>query len=242
MHADPDEIEKFDALAQDWWDAKGPMAPLHKLNPTRLAYIRDHLLTLQPSAPPPLRPLNGLTILDIGCGAGLAAEPMAKMGGTVTGIDLASAALDAARAHAEGRGVAVDYRRAELASMVDAGQTFDAVTMLEVIEHVDDQQRFCDLAAACIRPGGLLIASTISKTVEAYFKAIVGAEYLLGWLPKGTHDWRQFVKPSAMAKMLRRAGLQVSDITGVAYDAAHDRFSLCQDPSVNYMMVARKPG
>ena len=238
MQADPDEISKFASMAEQWWDPDGPVAPLHKLNPVRLAWIRDQLITLQVAETPPLRPLKDLRILDVGCGAGLASEPMAAMGADVTGIDLAASSVDAARAHARGRGIQVDYRVAGIETMVDQGDLFDAVTMLEVIEHVPEQQDFVTMAAACVRPGGHLIVSTIAKSLEAYLKAIVGAEYLLGWLPPGTHSWRQFVKPSAMARMIRSAGLEVTSITGVSFDPSHGRFALCRDPSVNYMMAA----
>jgi 2-polyprenyl-6-hydroxyphenyl methylase/3-demethylubiquinone-9 3-methyltransferase len=165
---------------------------------------------------------------------------MATMGASVTAIDPSRDSIEAAKQHAQKRGAKIDYRAMPLEDLVDEGPIFDGVTLLEVIEHVPDQQAFIDLAAALVRPDGILIVSTISRTAEAYIKAIIAAEYLLGWLPRGTHAWRRFVKPSKMSHMLRRAGLTPAAITGVDYDASRDQFRLCRDPSVNYMMSARK--
>lgn len=242
--ADPEEIARFDALVQDWWDEEGPMAPLHKLNPVRLGYIRDRIsghFSLEASGK---TPLEGLRILDIGCGGGLLAEPLARMGGEVTGIDLAPSSIELARNHAAETGLSIDYRIASAEDLVAGGERFDLVCAMEVVEHVPDQMRFLKAAASLVKPAtsespaGALVMATLNRTVSSFALGIVAAEYVLGWLPRGTHSWSRFVRPSEAAKGLRRGGLEVTDLTGVAYDPLRDRFHLTTNPTVNYMLFA----
>jgi 2-polyprenyl-6-hydroxyphenyl methylase/3-demethylubiquinone-9 3-methyltransferase len=235
---DPKEIERFDALAEDWWDEDGPMAPLHKLNPVRLAYIRDRISDHLGRSTDGQQPLLGLQVLDIGCGGGLLSEPLARMGATVTGIDLAPSHIEGAKRHAAEAGLAIDYRIASVEALVTAGERFDLVCAMEVVEHVPDQPAFLKDAAALVKPNGGLVMATLNRTVRSFALGIVAAEYVLGWLPRGTHSWSRFVRPSEAARALRRGGLTVRDLAGVTYDPLRDRFRLSQDPAVNYMLFA----
>jgi 2-polyprenyl-6-hydroxyphenyl methylase/3-demethylubiquinone-9 3-methyltransferase len=242
--ADPEEIRRFDALAGDWWDENGPMAPLHRLNPLRLGYIRDRLLAHQGRQARGRTPLDGLRILDIGCGGGLLSEPLARMGALVTGIDLAAANIDGARRHAAEAGLAIDYRVAAVENLLEGAERFDLVCAMEVVEHVPDQPTFLRSAASLVRPAaagrasGALVLATLNRTLRSFALGIVAAEYILGWLPRGTHDWSRFVRPSEAARALRQGGLEVRDLTGVAYDPLRDRFRLSRDPAVHYMLFA----
>ncbi|MEZ5934238.1 MAG: bifunctional 2-polyprenyl-6-hydroxyphenol methylase/3-demethylubiquinol 3-O-methyltransferase UbiG [Alphaproteobacteria bacterium] len=242
--ADPDEIRRFDALAGDWWDENGPMAPLHKLNPIRLGYIRDRITAHLGRQAGGRSPLAGLRILDIGCGGGLLAEPLARMGAEVTGIDLAPANIEGAKRHASEAGLAIDYRTAAVEDLARAVERFDLVCAMEVVEHVPDQPAFLQAAASLVRPAvddrpaGALVMATLNRTLRSFALGIVAAEYILGWLPRGTHDWSRFVRPSEAARALRRGGLEVNDLTGVTYDPLRDRFQLSPDPAVNYMLFA----
>ncbi len=241
--ADPKEIERFDALAEDWWDETGPMAPLHKLNPIRLAYIRDRICAHLGREALNRAPLKGLRILDIGCGGGLLAEPLARMGAAVTGIDLAPAHIEGAKRHAADAGLNIDYHIAAVDDLAEAGERFDLVCAMEVVEHVADQPAFLQSAASLVRPaaagGGGLVMATLNRTVSSFALGIVAAEYVLGWLPKGTHSWSRFMRPSEAARALRSGGLEIMDLAGVAYDPLRDRFRLTPDPAVNYMLFAR---
>ncbi|MGI9499638.1 MAG: bifunctional 2-polyprenyl-6-hydroxyphenol methylase/3-demethylubiquinol 3-O-methyltransferase UbiG [Geminicoccaceae bacterium] len=244
---DPKEIARFDALADDWWDENGPMAPLHKLNPVRLGYIRDRITAHLGRSATSRTPLQGLRVLDIGCGGGLLSEPLARMGADVTGIDLAPAHIEGAKRHADEAGLVIDYRVAAVEDLVNGVERFDLVCAMEVVEHVLDQQIFLQSAATLVRPaiadgqaaGGLVMA-TLNRTARSFALGIVAAEYVLGWLPKGTHSWSRFVRPSEAARPLRRAGLEVVDLTGVTYDPLRDRFRLTTDPAVNYMLFAAR--
>ena len=238
--ADPEEIERFDALAADWWDENGPMAPLHKLNPLRLAFIRDRITAHRDLDARARRPLEGLRVLDIGCGGGLLAEPLARMGADVTGIDLAPAHIEGAKRHAVLSGLDIDYRIADADNLADDGERFDLVCAMEVVEHVADQPAFLKSAASLVDrdAGGALVMATLNRTVSSFALGIVAAEYVLRWLPKGTHSWSRFVRPSEAARGLRRGGLQVQELSGVAYDPLRDRFRLTPDPAVNYMLFA----
>jgi 2-polyprenyl-6-hydroxyphenyl methylase/3-demethylubiquinone-9 3-methyltransferase len=238
---DPGELAKFEALGRSWWDAKGPMAPLHKLNPVRIAYIRDRACARFGRDPRSLRPLDGLRVLDVGCGGGLLAEPLARLGADVTGIDPLPESIATARWHAEEVGVEVAYEATTLEEVVDAGRRFDLVIASEVVEHVPDLAGFLAALAAAIRPGGLAVLSTVSRTPESFLKAIVGAEYILGWLPRGTHDWRRFVRPAELARHLRAQGLRPTHVSGIGYDGATDSFRLTRDPGVNYLLAAERP-
>ncbi len=238
---DPEEIARFDALAEDWWNENGPMAPLHKLNPLRLAYIRDRISAHLERGTGGRKPLNGLRVLDIGCGGGLLSEPLARMGAEVTGIDLAPAHIEGAKRHAAEVGLEIDYRMAAVEDLADGAERFDLVCAMEVIEHVPDQPGFLKHAATLTKPdSGALVMATLNRTVRSFALGIVAAEYVLGWLPKGTHSWSRFVRPSEASRPLRRAGLEIRDLTGVTYDPLRDRFRLTPDPAVNYMLFATR--
>ncbi len=236
--ADSAEIEKFDALADDWWDEDGPMAPLHRFNPLRIAFIRDAVLTGR--EPTGGRPLKGLRALDVGCGGGVLAEPLARLGADVTGIDLAGESLDAARRHAADQGLQITYLHKSVAALAAAGERFDLVVASEVIEHVEGQAAFVRDLGRVVAPEGTLCLTTVNRTFSSFAQAIVAAEYVLGWLPRGTHDWRRFVRPAELAGWLRRAGFVVTGLQGVAWDGRADAFHLTDRVSVNYMISARR--
>jgi 2-polyprenyl-6-hydroxyphenyl methylase/3-demethylubiquinone-9 3-methyltransferase len=234
----PDEVAKFSAIADEWWDPAGKFQQLHNLNPERIRFIRDRLAARFGRDIKAKRPFHGLTLLDIGCGGGLIAEPMARLGFTVTGIDAAAENIAVARVHAERMGLAIDYRAASPEELAARGRTFDVVLALEVVEHVADVNAFLAAAAALVAPGGALIAATINRTLKAFALAKVGAEYILRWLPAGTHDWSKFVRPSELAHGLRAGGLQVNAVSGLGYDVLGDAWKLNDDLDVNYLMLA----
>jgi 2-polyprenyl-6-hydroxyphenyl methylase/3-demethylubiquinone-9 3-methyltransferase len=235
---DPAEVEKFDRLAADWWNPAGTMKPLHRLNPVRLAYIRDRALERFGRDGRSLAPFEGLSLLDIGCGGGLLSEPLARMGFSVAGIDPAGNNVDVARAHAAAEGVAVDYRKTTVEAMAEEGAAFDVVLAMEVVEHVPDVPAFVATAASLVKPGGLFVGATINRTKRAFALAIVGAEYLLRWLPVGTHDWEKFVTPDEFEDALAAGGLAPFDRRGVVYNPLADSWSLSRDTAVNYMLAA----
>jgi 2-polyprenyl-6-hydroxyphenyl methylase/3-demethylubiquinone-9 3-methyltransferase len=237
---DTAELERFAALAERWWDETGPLAPLHKLNPTRVGYVRDRICAKLGRDPLAERPLAGLAVADVGCGGGLLCEPLARLGAAVTGIDLAPASIEAAARHARAAGLAIDYRVAAVEQLVAEARRFDLVCAMEVVEHVPDQAGFLHACAALVRPGGGLVLATLNRTFRAFALGIVAAEYVLGWLPRGTHSWQRFVRPAEAARALRRAGLSIEDLTGVVYDPLRDRFRLSRDPAVNYMLFATR--
>ena len=240
--ADRAELQRFAALADRWWDEAGPLAPLHKLNPVRLAYIRDRICAHLGRDPLAEQPLAGLAALDVGCGGGLLCEPLARLGATVTGIDLTAGSIDVAARHARAADLAIDYRVAVAEELVAEQRQFDLVCAMEVVEHVADQEEFLRTCAALVAPGGGLVVATLNRTFRAFALGIVAAEYVLGWLPRGTHSWQRFVRPSEAARALRSGGLRIEDLSGVAYDPLRDRFHLSRDPAVNYMLFATRDG
>jgi 2-polyprenyl-6-hydroxyphenyl methylase/3-demethylubiquinone-9 3-methyltransferase len=237
---DPAEVARFAALAERWWDPEGEFRPLHRLNPTRLAYVRDRLVGHFGRDPRALTPLEGLSLLDVGCGGGLLSEPMARLDARVTGIDAAGPNIAVAAAHAGESGLAIDYRHAAVEDLAEAGERFDVVLALEVVEHVADPDLFLAACGQVLKPGGALVLSTLNRTAKAFALAVVGAEYVLRWLPRGTHDWRKFMRPSELAAGLRRAGLDVVDLSGLAYNPLNDKWTLARDLDVNYMAFAVK--
>jgi len=241
---DPAEIEKFRAMAADWWSPTGKFAPLHRFNPVRLSYIRDRAIARFGRHPDDTTPLRGLRLLDAGCGGGLVTEPMARLGAQAVGVDAGEANIKAAKVHAEAMQVSADYRVGTVEGLLAAGEApFDIVLALEVVEHVQDPQRFLADCAALTAPGGLLIMATLNRTAKAFALAIVGAEHVLRWLPPGTHDWKKFVTPEEAETALTGAGLTLMETTGVSFSPLTGRWSLSGDLAVNYMMTAtRAPG
>jgi 2-polyprenyl-6-hydroxyphenyl methylase/3-demethylubiquinone-9 3-methyltransferase len=238
---DPAEVEKFAKLAAEWWNPKGKMAVLHKFNPVRLGHIRDTAVAHFGRDPRAPKPLADLRILDIGCGGGLLCEPLARMGATVVGIDPARTNVETARLHAGQSGVPVDYRCTTAEELVAAGEAFDIVLAMEVVEHVADIGLFVGACTSLVRPGGLLVMATINRTMKSYALAIVGAEYVLRWLPRGTHDWNKFVTPDELAGAIEDGDLEVFDRKGVWYNLLRDRWEETVDLDVNYMVTARRP-
>lgn len=217
------------------------MEPLHRINPIRIGFLRDEICRHHARDPKGAFPFAGLDLLDIGCGAGLLSEPMARLGATVTGIDPAPANVEAARSHAEAGGLAVDYRAETVEAVAAGGQDFDVVLAMEVVEHVADLPAFLKAAAQVLRPGGLAVFSTINRTLRAYALAIVGAEYVLRWLPRGTHDWEKFVTPDELASGLKRAGLAQVRTRGLMFDPLRREWRLGRDTAVNYFATAARP-
>ena len=238
---DQAEVEKFSQLAAEWWNPAGKMAVLHKFNPVRLRYVRDLAIGHFGREAKALRALSGLRLLDIGCGGGLIAEPLARMGAAVVGIDPARTNVETARLHAAQSGVAVDYRNTTAEALAEAGESFDIVLAMEVVEHVADVGLFTRTCGALVRPGGLLVMATINRTMASFGLAIVGAEYVLGWLPRGTHDWNKFVTPAELETAIGAGGLAVFDDRGVWYNLLVGRWEETRSLDVNYMMAARKP-
>jgi 2-polyprenyl-6-hydroxyphenyl methylase/3-demethylubiquinone-9 3-methyltransferase len=227
-NVEPAEIDKFGALAHRWWDEHGEFRPLHLLNPLRLQWIQNHV------------PLTGKAVLDIGCGGGILSEAMAKAGARVTGIDLAEPSLQVARLHALDAHVDIDYRLTSAERLAaESPAAFDVVACMEMLEHVPDPESIIGAAARLVRPDGWVFVSTINRTPKAYLAAILGAEYLLRLLPKGTHDYAKFLKPSEVAAMGRKHGLDTVEVTGVHYQPLTQRFHLGAEPSVNYLMALR---
>lgn len=238
---DEREIAKFSALAREWWDPNGKFKPLHKFNPVRLSVIRRAITGHFARDVRSAKALEGLRVLDIGCGGGLVSEPLARQGADVLGADAAETNVEVARIHARQSGVAVDYRATTAEDLAAAGETFDVVLALEIVEHVADVEAFLAACAAMVRPGGLLVIATINRTAKAFALAIVGAEYVLRWLPRGTHHYEKLVKPAEVAAALKAAGMRPGEPIGVAYDPLRAEWTVSDDVDVNYMMMADRP-
>ena len=236
--ASPEEIARFTAMAEEWWDANGKFRPLHRFNPVRIEFLKNALARQFNRDPESDRPFEGLTLLDVGCGGGLLAEPLRRLGFAVTGIDAGEKNIAVARIHAEQVGLDMDYRVATPEQL--AGESFDVVLIMEILEHVADVEVFLAAVAALLKPGGALFAATLNRTVKAYALGIVGAEYLLRWLPPGTHTWSKFVRPSELAAGLRRNGITVKDLKGMSFDVVSSEWRQSGDLSVNYMAYATK--
>jgi len=237
---DQDEVNRFSRHAAQWWDARGPMAALHKFNPVRLAYIRDRAAEHFGRDPARLDSLAGLRVLDIGCGGGILSEPLARLGARVVGADPSAGNIAVAKHHAERSGLTIDYRAVAAEALAQSGDVFDIVLAMEVVEHVADLGLFIDLAAAMVKPGGLLFVATLNRTAKSFALAIVGAEYILRWLPRGTHRWEKFVTPNELDIAIEQSGLRVVNETGVVYNLFNDRWQLSADTDVNYMVAAEK--
>ncbi|MGB9152775.1 MAG: bifunctional 2-polyprenyl-6-hydroxyphenol methylase/3-demethylubiquinol 3-O-methyltransferase UbiG [Alphaproteobacteria bacterium] len=238
---DKAEIARFSRYARDWWNPTGALQPLHKLNPARLEYIRDAVCAHYKLKTGGREALKGLSVLDIGCGGGLLCEPLARLGAHVTGLDASAEAIEAARIHARQSGLEIDYRYGSAEDFAHGRKKFDVVTALEIVEHVADIDSLLRSVADLVKPGGIVLLSTLNRNVKSYLLGIVAAEYLLRWVPRGTHDWRKFLRPSELAAHLEKAGLEMTDITGIVFDPFNDTFRLKREAvSVNYLMTAVK--
>jgi 2-polyprenyl-6-hydroxyphenyl methylase/3-demethylubiquinone-9 3-methyltransferase len=239
---DPAEVAKFEAMAAEWWDPHGKFKPLHMLNPCRLGYIVDQIAAEFGRDPKAPRPFDGLRLVDIGCGGGLLAEPMARLGATVTGIDAAPRNIPVAVLHAEQAELAIDYRHATAEDLVAEGARFDVLLNMEVVEHVPDPLAYLTACASLLEPGGLMIASTINRNPKSFALAIVGAEHVMRWLPRGTHDWRRFITPDELDDLISRAGLEPVDRKGFVFNPLAWSWRVSdRDLSVNYVTASIKP-
>jgi 2-polyprenyl-6-hydroxyphenyl methylase / 3-demethylubiquinone-9 3-methyltransferase len=237
---DPNEVEQFSELAAQWWDPSGKMAMLHRFNPARVRYVRDAACRQFVRDPKRLDCLAGLRCLDIGCGGGLFSEPLARLGASVVGADPSERNVAAARQHAAQSGLEIDYRATTAEELADAGEQFELVLAMEVVEHVVHMSLFVKRCCEMVRPGGLMVAATINRTLKSFALAIVGAEYVLGWLPRGTHRWDKFVTPNELEAAMERFGLRVVDERGVVYSPFQQRWQLSTDLDVNDMVAAAR--
>jgi 2-polyprenyl-6-hydroxyphenyl methylase/3-demethylubiquinone-9 3-methyltransferase len=237
---DDSEVERFSRLAATWWDARGPMAPLHKFNPARLAYIRDKTAEHFGRDAKKLGCLDGIRMLDIGCGGGILSEPLARLGAQMVGADPSAENIAVAGVHAKDNDLTIDYRATTAEELAAAGERFDVVLAMEVVEHVVDVDAFVAVCASMVKPGGLMFAATLNRTLKSFALAIVGAEYVLRWLPRGTHQWDKFVTPQELERAIEAGGLQVIGERGVVYNLLADRWQLSSDMDVNYMLVGAR--
>ena len=240
---DPSEVAKFQAMAAEWWDPGGKFRPLHMMNPARLDYITDQIAAQFDRDLRDARPFAGLRLLDIGCGGGLLSEPMARLGAEVVGADAAAANIPVARIHAEQQGLQIDYRNTTAEEIAEGGERFDVVLNMEVVEHVADPRAFLRTCHDLLKPGGLTVTSTINRNPKSWAVAIVGAERVLRWLPRGTHDWRKFITPDELKVMLEQAGLVVVDRKGLVFNPLRWEWTVSdRDLSVNYVTASVRPG
>lgn len=236
-----EEVAKFSAMAEQWWDPKGKFKPLHKFNPVRLAYIRDKAVGHFGRDGSQRRPLDGLRLLDVGCGGGLLCEPLTRLGATVIGVDAAERNIRIARLHAAQSGLDIDYRATTAEALAAAGERFDIVLNMEVVEHVDNVPLYMKSCADLVAPGGLMFSATINRTARALAFAIIGAEYVLGWLPRGTHSYDKFLTPDELTALIERNHMRVIDRTGVVFHPLADEWRQSRDMGINYMVLAAKP-
>ncbi len=235
------EVQQFDSLAAEWWDENGPLKPLHEMNPARLGYLRGQICAHFTRSDAGYAPLKGLRILDVGCGGGVVAEPLARLGAEVTGIDAAAKNIKTAEVHAKQNCLAIHYETTTAEDFAAKKKTFDVVTALEIVEHVDDLPLFLSACGRLVKKNGLIILSTLNRTPKSYLLGVLAAEHVLRWLPVGTHDWKKFVKPSELARPLERDGFTVTDISGLVYNPLTRVFSVsAADVDVNYFLAAKK--
>ena len=239
---DQNEVNRFSAMAAEWWDPTGKFKPLHKFNPVRLTYIRDKICENFGRDPKGYLPLAGLRILDIGCGGGLLSEPIARMGATVVGADPSEKNIGIASTHASGMGITIDYRAVTAEQLAEHGEVFDVVLNMEVVEHVADVDFFIGTCASLVKPDGLMFLATINRTLKARALAIFAAENILRWLPKGTHQYEKLVQPRELETPLSASGMEIIHRTGVFFNPLQDRWNLSSDMDVNYMLLAKRPG
>jgi 2-polyprenyl-6-hydroxyphenyl methylase/3-demethylubiquinone-9 3-methyltransferase len=237
---DPAEIAKFSAIAAEWWDPTGKFAPLHKFNPVRLSFLKAEAAAHFGRDARALRPFEGLTLLDIGCGGGLLSEPMARLGFAVTGADASERNIGTARAHAAQSGLDITYRAVTAEVLAAEGQSFDVVLNMEVVEHVADVSGYLKACAQMVKPGGMTTVATMNKTFKSLALAKIGAEYVLGWLPRGTHDWNRFIPPATLRTMLEESGLTICKTQGVSFNPLAWDWLLSSDVDVNYMITAKR--
>ena len=236
---DPAEVAKFEAMAAEWWDPNGKFRPLHLMNPCRLDYIAAQIAAEYGRDLRAANPFKGLRILDIGCGGGLLSEPMARLGATVVGADAAPRNIPVAQVHAEAQGLTIDYRHTTAEDLAAAGEQFDVVLNMEVVEHVSDPQAYLTACRNLLKPQGLMICSTLNRTAKSFMMAIVGAEWVMRWLPRGTHDWQKFITPNELFVLLEKAGLETVDRKGMVFNPVNWRWSLsARDLSVNYVTTS----
>ena len=239
---DPAEIAKFEAMAADWWDPTGKFKPLHLMNPVRLGYIVDQITAEFNRDHTSLKPFEGLRILDIGCGGGLLSEPMARLGATVVGADAAPRNIPVAQIHAEQSGLDIDYRHITAEALAEAGEQFDVVLNMEVVEHVADPLAYLTACQQLLKPGGLMVMSTINRNPKSYLMAIFGAEVVMRWLPRGTHEWDKFITPDELFDLIEKAGLKPVDRKGFVFNPVKWDWSVSdRDLSVNYVTASIKP-